>query len=43
VGRGESPGVRTSIEGWGATMEDESRTCVWLAASSLRNGGIFLR
>ena len=32
LGHGELPGVQTSIEGWGVTMEEESRTCLRLAA-----------
>ena len=36
VGRGESSGVRTSIEGWGVTMKEESGTCVPRATCGLR-------
>ena len=32
VGYDESLGVWTSIEGWGVTMAEESRTCLQLAA-----------
>jgi hypothetical protein len=41
LGHGESSGVRTSIECWGAAMDEESGTCVRLVASSLRSGGFF--
>jgi hypothetical protein len=42
VGHGESPGVWTSIERWGAAIEEESGTCVRLAASNLQSGVSFL-
>ena len=32
---------RATNEGWGAVMEEESRTCVRLAADSMRSGGFF--
>jgi hypothetical protein len=44
VGHSESPGVWTSIEGWGAAIEEEeeSRTCMRLAAGNLWNWGFCL-
>ena len=41
VGYDESLGVWTSIEGWGVTMEEESQTCLRLAACGV--GDFFWR
>jgi hypothetical protein len=42
VGHDESPGIRTSIEGWDAAIEG-SGMCMRLVTSSLRSGRFFLR
>jgi hypothetical protein len=42
VGHGESLGVRTSIERWGAAIEEESGMCMRLAANNLQSGVSFL-
>jgi hypothetical protein len=43
VGHSKSPGVRTSIERWGAAMEEKSGMCVRLVAGNLRSGVFFWR